>query len=52
MKTVWSDEQEMAVGKVVKREEGCGFAEVIENAAKINFKKCPKHPLHYDILVL
>jgi hypothetical protein len=36
MKRVWSDEQKMPVGKVVKRGKECSFAEVIENVAKIN----------------
>ena len=32
----WSYEQEKAVGKVVKRQEGWLFAEVVENAEEIN----------------
>jgi hypothetical protein len=49
---VWSNGQRMSVGKVVKRGKGCRFAEVIENVAQIKVKKCPKQPLHYDILDL
>ncbi len=37
---------------VVKRGKGVIFAQVIENAAEINFKKCPIYPMHYDIMVL
>jgi hypothetical protein len=37
---------------VVKRGKGVIFAQVIENAKKINFKKCPIYPMQYDIMVL
>lgn len=37
---------------VVKRGKGVVFAQVIENAQKINFKKCPICPMQYDIMVL
>jgi hypothetical protein len=42
----------MPVGKVVKRERGVHFAEVVENMEKINFKKCPNAPMLCDIMVL
>lgn len=38
--------------KVVKGEEGWSFVQVIENEEKIKLEKCPKHRLHYDIMVL
>ena len=38
--------------KVVKGEEGRSFVQVIENEEKIKLKKCPKHRLQYDIMVL
>lgn len=38
--------------KVVKREGRCIFVQVIEKVEKINLKKCPKHPLQYDIMGL
>ena len=37
---------------VVKRGRGAFFAQVIENAQQINFKKCPIYPMQYDIMVL
>jgi hypothetical protein len=37
---------------VVKRGRGTFFAQVIENAQKINFQKCPIYPMQYDIMVL
>jgi hypothetical protein len=37
---------------VVKRGKGVIFAQVIEKANKINFKKCPIYPMQYDIMVL
>ena len=37
---------------VVKRGRGMFFAQVIENAQKINFIKCPIYPMQYDIMVL
>ena len=44
MRSLWT--------KVVKREAGCGFVQVIENVEKIKLGKCPKAPLQYDIMVL
>jgi hypothetical protein len=42
----------MFTKNVVKRGKGVIFAEVFENKPKINFKKCPKHPMLCDIMVL
>jgi hypothetical protein len=38
--------------KVVKRQAGVQFCQVAENMGKINFEKCPKDSLRYDIMVL
>jgi hypothetical protein len=38
--------------KVVKGEEGWSFVQVVENVEKIKCHKCPKRPMHYDIMVL
>jgi hypothetical protein len=38
--------------KVVKRQSGGRSVQVVEKLEKINFKKCPKRPLQYDIMVL
>ncbi|MGD0161392.1 MAG: hypothetical protein ABSB39_02890 [Candidatus Sulfotelmatobacter sp.] len=43
---------EKPVENLVKRGKGLIFAEVIENVEKINFKKCPIHPMRCDIMVL
>ena len=48
----WPNEQGKVVEKVVKRLRGVDFYQVIENARKINFKKCPKGGLRYDIMFL
>jgi hypothetical protein len=45
-------ERKMFSQNVVKRGKGVIFAEVFENKQKINFKKCPKHPMLCDIMVL
>jgi hypothetical protein len=47
-----SSEQGRPVEKVVKRGEGGGFAQVVENVEKINFQKCPNCPMQYDIMNL
>jgi predicted metal-binding protein len=43
--------QKKAVEKVVKGVKRVRFAEVIENAEKINFQKCPFHSMQRDIMV-
>jgi hypothetical protein len=40
------------VEKVVKGCAGGDFFQVVENVDKINFGKCPKDGLQYDIIVL
>jgi hypothetical protein len=40
------------VEKVVKRGLRVRNFQVIENVRKINFRKCPKEALRYDIMVL
>jgi hypothetical protein len=37
---------------VVKRGKGSIFVQVVENAEKINFKKCHSYPMRCDIMVL
>jgi hypothetical protein len=40
------------VEKVVKRERRARNFQVTENVREINFEKCPKEALRYDIMVL
>jgi hypothetical protein len=40
------------VEKVVKGGRHCILCQVVENVEKINFEKCPKEALRYDIMVL
>lgn len=41
-----------AVEKVVRGERGAEFGQVIESAARINFKSCHSFAMQYDIMVL
>jgi hypothetical protein len=46
------NEQREPVEESCQEEGAGGIFQVIENADKINFEKCPKHPLPCDIMVL